>query len=455
MDRRVSESQRCGEKLTLLLELLLHCFQSLTSANEVTNPGIPIALPCADTGWRRLPIGTILPMLTALIFGTDRETTAQLQQLCSLTQDVCVYRSLERYPQAHETMRLLNSFSPQLVFLGADDEAAAHAVERDIRSIQPDTAIFGVSSRMKVMQAFETSFGGFPVYPIPCSPGDFRAAIVHSLEARCATRNAAVFAFLPAKAGSGATTTALFVANILASLAQKKVLMLECDLHAGPISMLYNLRPSYSIMDALEDSHRLTDENWSEMVTRTGGIDVLSSVSRLGVRKVSPWGYQRLLSFVRNRYDIVIGDLPEVVNDATEVVARAAQAVFVVTTPSNPSLYLATRRRYDLEARGVAATKVKYIINRKSSGRDIPREAGWAIDAEKVAAIPVDASLVDTSELQPDLVNFATLAEYTKIAEFCCGTTLVPKRTGFRWFGLEGWLRGGARSPELYSSAAR
>jgi len=393
-------------------------------------------------------------MLTALIFGTDRETTSHLQQLCSLTQDVCVYRSLERYPQAHETMRLLNSFAPQLVFLGADDEAAAHAVEHDIRSIQPGTAILGVSARMKAVHIFETVFGGFPVYPIPCSPGEFRAAVVHGLEARNAAKNASVFAFLPAKAGSGATTTALFVANILASMAQKKVLLLECDLHAGPISMLYNLRPSYSIMDALEDSHRLTDETWSEMVTHTGGIDVLSSVSRLGVRKVSPWGYQRLLSFVRGRYDIVIADLPEVVNDATEVVTRAAQAVFVVTSPSNPSLFLASRRRYELESRGVGATKVKYIVNRISPDREIPREAGWAIDAEKIAAIPVDASLFDASELQLDLVNLATIAEYTKIAEFCCGTALVPKRSGFRWFWLESWLRG-SRSPELYSSAAR
>jgi Flp pilus assembly CpaE family ATPase len=399
-------------------------------------------------------MGVPADMLTALIFGTDRETTSHLEQLCSLTQDVCVYRSLERYPQAHETMRLLNSFAPQLVFLGADDEGAAHAVEHDIRSIQPSTAILGVSSRMKAVHIFETAFGGFPVHPVPCSPGEFRAAVVHGLEARNASKSASIFAFLPAKAGSGATTTALFVANILASLAQKKVLLLECDLHAGPISMLYNLRPSYSIMDALEDSHRLTDETWSEMVTHTGGIDVLSSVSRLGVRKVSPWGYQRLLSFVRSRYDVVIGDLPEVVNDATEVVARAAQAVFVVTAPSNPALFLATRRRYELESRGVGATKVKYIVNRKAPDREIPREAGWAIDAEKIAAIPVDPSLLDASELQLDLVNLATIAEYTKIAEFCCGTALVPKRTGFRWFWLESWLRG-SRSPELYSSAAR
>ncbi len=141
------------------------------------------------------------------------------------------------------------------------------------------------------------------------------------------------------------------------------------------------------------------------MVTHTGDIDVLSSVSRLGVRQVSPWGYQRLLSFVRGRYDVVIADLPEVVNNATEVIARAAQAVFVVTTPSSPSLYLAARRRYDLEARGVSASKVKYIVNRKTFDRAIPREAGWAIDAEKIAAIPVDASLVDASEFVVDLAD--------------------------------------------------
>jgi MinD-like ATPase involved in chromosome partitioning or flagellar assembly len=394
-------------------------------------------------------------MLTALIFGTDRETTSQLQQLCSLTQDVCVFRTLERYPQGHESMRLLNSFAPQLVFLGADDEAAAHAVEHDIRSILPATAILGVSSRCKRADIFETAFGGFSVCPIPCSPDDFRAAIFQALESGSSKKNAPVFAFQPAKAGSGATTTALFVAHILSTLADKKVLIMECDLHAGPISMLYNFNPTYSIMDALEDSHRLNDEAWSEMIAHVGGIDVLSSVSRMGVRQVSPWGYQRLLSFVRSRYDVIIGDLPEVINDATEVVARAAQAIFIVTAPSSPSLYLASRRRYELEARGVAGAKVKYIVNRKSLDRAIPREAGWAIDAEKIAAIPMDPSLVDASEFRVDLADSATLVECTKVAEFCCGRTLLPKRTGFRRFWLESWLRGSSRSPELYSTAAR
>src|SRR5271169_6662907 len=128
-------------------------------------PGFLTALPAGPqiaysspvTGMAPVQNGVHFQMLTALIFGTDRETTSQLQQLCSLTQDVCVFRALERYPQAHESMRLLNSFAPQLVFLGADDEAAAHAVEHDIRSIQPTTAILGISSRFKTAHSFETT----------------------------------------------------------------------------------------------------------------------------------------------------------------------------------------------------------------------------------------------------------------------------------------------------------
>ena len=75
----------------------------------------------------------------------------------------------------------------------------------------------------------------------------------------------------------------------------------------------------------------------------------------------------------------------------------------------------------------MGATKVKYIVNRKTLDRAIPREAGWAIDAEKIAAIPVDPSLVDASEFKVDLVDSATIAEYTKVAEFCCGRALLPE----------------------------
>jgi hypothetical protein len=256
---------------------------------------------------------------------------------------------------------------------------------------------------------------------------------VDALNALSAQKSAEVFAFLPAKAGSGATTTALFVADLLSRRAHRRTLVLECDFDAGPISMLSKLQPRYSILDALEDSLSLNEANWKELVSRVDGIDVLVSAGRVGLRKANAFGYQSLLSFVRGRYDIVIADLPEVVNDATEVVVRAAKTVFVVTAPSTPSLYLATRRRYDLE---------------------LPRESGWAIGAEKVASIPWDENLMDASDFRPALARSATLAGFARIAECCSGVALgapteMPRKS---WF--EGWTRS-SRALAHSTSAAR
>ncbi len=357
--------------------------------------------------------------------------------MCSGPQDICL-RSTDRYPPSHEALRMLNSYAPELVFLATDDAAAAEALELDIRTFHPSTAVLAVSGQPGFSIGFETSSGAIPLLRFPCDPEDFRRAIHRVLQARSVGANAPLFAFLPAKAGSGATTTALLVAHILADLAAKKVLLLECDLHAGPVSMLCNMQPSYSIIDALEGSDRLNDQNWNNLVVKAGPVDVLSSVSQQGVRRVTPWGYQRLLSFVRQRYDFVICDLPEVVNDATEVVVRQAKCVFVTTVPSTPSMYLAMRRYHDLEMRGVGAGKIKYIVNRKPPANAISVAVHASIEANQIAAIPVDGGLIDISEFRPEAVRQETYQECIHIAEFCSGITLVPpKRRGLsRFFSL-------------------
>ncbi len=397
-------------------------------------------------------------MLTAMIFGANPEVISCVNRLCSEAQDISLYRSLDRYPQTREAMQLLNSYAPQLLFLDIDDEETAMSLELDTRSFNPGTTIVRVSSRLEHLSQRSNGYGTFQVLRLPCEIGKFSATVHRALEAQSCQKSASVFAFLPAKAGSGATTAALFVTNILSRMVHKKVLLLECDLHAGPVSMLYNIRPQYSIMDALEDSHRLTDERWKRLATRLDGIDVLPSVSQQGVRRVSPWAYHRLLAFARSRYDLIICDLPEVVNDATEVVVRAAKAVLVVTTPALPSLLLAARRRHDLDKRGVGAPNVRYILNRKLDGQTIPRGACDEIETGRIADIPVDENLSDASEFNPSAAKRRTVAECEKIAEFCSGGSIESgTQRRKRKFFSTGWFRAGAAcssDPSKYAARA-
>jgi septum formation inhibitor-activating ATPase MinD len=148
------------------------------------------------------------------------------------------------------------------------------------------------------------------------------------------------------------------------------------------------------------------------------------------------------LAFARSRYDLIICDLPEVVNEATEVVVRAAKAVLVVTTPALPSLLLAARRRHDLDKRGVGAPSVKYILNRKVDGRTIPRGACDEIETSRIADIPVDENLLDASEFNPKAAKRRTLVECEKIAEFCSGGSIeVGGQDRKRKFFSSGWFR--------------
>jgi len=130
------------------------------------------------------------------------------------------------------------------------------------------------------------------------------------------------------------------------------------------------------------------------------------------------------------------------VNDATEVVVRAAKAVLVVTTPALPSLLLAARRRHDLEKRGVGAPNVRYVLNRKLDGQTMPRGACGEIEAGRIADIPVDENLSDMSEFNPNAAKRRTLAECVKIAEFCSGGSIESQaqRRKSRFFS-SGWFR--------------
>ena len=385
-----------------------------------------------------------------MVFGANPDLISSVNRMCSEARDITLYRSLDRYPKTREAMQLLSAYAPQLLLLDVDDEDAAMALELDVRSFDPGATIVRISSRTENFSQWPDRYGPVPLLHFPCEREDFQAAVHRAFEAKAGEKNAPVFAFLPGKAGSGATTMALFVTNILTQIVHKKVLLLECDLHAGPVSMLYNIRPEHSIMDALEESHRLTDERWKRMITSVGGMDILPSVSQQGVRQVSPWAYQRLLAFVRSRYDLVICDLPEVVNEATEAVVRAARTVLVVTTPSVPALRLAIRRRHDLEKRGVGAGKVKYILNRQSEGQTLRLGACDEIDAAKIASIPVDENLFDASEFNPGAAQAKTLAQCAKIAEFCAGSsiTLTGQRRGPGFFS-SGWFRPIFRSQQL------
>jgi Flp pilus assembly CpaE family ATPase len=74
--------------------------------------------------------------------------------------------------------------------------------------------------------------------------------------------------------------------------------------------------------------------------------------------------YYHLLQFVKSRYDHIVVDFPEVINEASIEIVNRSKYVFVVCTPEMPALKLTQRRCQSLTDAGVPAGKIGIIVNR-------------------------------------------------------------------------------------------
>ena len=325
-------------------------------------------------------------MFSAVLLVHDDTSSAAIESLAKESQQVFFQKTLNRYPQAFELARILNTFAPDLVFLDLSDWESAQAAAADIRTIAPHTAIIGFGAGWKPGQEGQCAAVGITELLVsPVNLKMFEDCVDRAIHKMTGGIQENLLAFLPAKAGSGATTIALNTAGYLADPHAKKVLLIEGDLNSGVVSVLLDLKHSCSLRDALDNSSQLDYSEWSNFVVKAQGFDLLLSDHRRRTPLPSWSNYHHLLDFVEQSYDHILVDLPEVVNDATVETVRRAKHVFIVCTPELPSLALAPYRIEELTSRGVPPEKISLVVNRWHKG-----EVG-ASDLEEILKHPVAA----------------------------------------------------------------
>jgi pilus assembly protein CpaE len=259
-----------------------------------------------------------------------------------------------------------------------------------------------------------------------------------------------LFAFLPAKAGSGCTTVALNTAGYLADTSRpdslaRKVLLIEGDLRSGVLSVMLGLHHQYSLRDALDDSEQLDYSRWTKLLATWGGLDVLLSSTRQKEPLPSWTQYHHLLGFAARRYDSILVDLPEVVNDATVEIVRRAERVFVVCTPEPPSLALTPLRCEELTGRGIREDKIRIVVNRWHRGEISVAEVEKLVKYPVAALIGNDYATVSRAAMGHVFVDHETRVGKS-IAAFARKVAKAPdlSTSGF----MQGLLKGfSAKSP--------
>ena len=172
-----------------------------------------------------------------------------------------------------------------------------------------------------------------------------------------------VFAFIGAKGGLGTTTVSVNTAAMLARAGKTDVLLIDLNIGLGDAALLLGVEPRFSVIDALENVHRVDESFFGSVVEKTKvGIDLLGSSDRMIAGGIDPQRLRRLIEFAAARYRYTVLDVPR--SDVTMLdTLEVASTVTVVTTQELPSLRSAGRLAHMLRTR-YGAARVMAVMNR-------------------------------------------------------------------------------------------
>lgn len=360
-------------------------------------------------------------------------------------------KRLESYPSPETFGRLTRAWAPEVIFLSLENHEAATALCRhmdaefpDLQRVgihsSPDPATFRLALRLHVRELLVSPF---PQVELGQALSDVAGHLEkHPINSGCSDR---FFAFMPAKAGAGASTIAANLTRAFAAMPKMNTLLADFDIHSGIAGFLFNTEHEFSVAEAADKSSELDHESWSNMVKSVGNIDLLlSGAPRLA--SDAPDGKQivQLLDFMRKNYDVVVADLPETFDDMSLTVLREASRIFLVTTPELPALRLA-RQKVQLLKRLELDDRSSLLLNRVTKRMELGTS-----EIEKTVGLPLAATFssdyvsvmksVRDAQMPVNLAaSFHDFAEKLspkhleeKKPRFIERFTVVPMRYGFR-----------------------
>lgn len=274
-----------------------------------------------------------------------------------------------------------DSPQPEAIVLDVRRDSRLPASLGFLRSYHPTTPVVVVASTLDPTLMLDAMRAGVnECVAEPLNPVEMNAALRRVLSKRSTT--GPVYAFIGAKGGVGSTTLAVNVASAINQqaeasrvAAQSHVSTLLVDLHLmfGDCALFLGADPRFSVVDALENSHRLDQAFLRGVVAHTpGGPDLLASCDRFTTAAPTAQQIQALIEFVSQQYPYIVLDVPRLNGAVFDALSTVSTIVLVVSQD------LATLR----SARAVSAVlrlrygkdKVQFVLSRHDPQAEITKE---------------------------------------------------------------------------------
>jgi pilus assembly protein CpaE len=279
--------------------------------------------------------------------------------------------------------RTAEGAGPDLVVVDIRSDASSGmaAIER-LRSSSQGLAIFAVAAAPEpdlILQAMRAGANEF--FPWIIGEGPAARAMEESFTGavrRTATRREAAtasakppcvtYAFLGAKGGAGTTTVAVNCGVELARQTKRPTIVVDLKTCLGEVALFLGVRPRFTVLDAIENLHRLDKDFLKELVAKhKSGLDILAGSEQFERPNAQDAGaLEELLRVLTRAYDYVVIDAGNVITACVAAALYAADTIFLVTNPDVPSIRNAQRLVDRVRQLGAGSERVKVLLNRSS-----------------------------------------------------------------------------------------
>jgi pilus assembly protein CpaE len=259
---------------------------------------------------------------------------------------------------------------------GGPDGPPAKMVEALARAF-PEAAVFATGPSVSadfVIEVFRA--GAVEFLRRPVQPGDLAAGLEKLLRLRRPSQPVArpgrITSVFSTKGGLGVTTVATNLAVCLAERAPGWTILIDLDTRQSDVATFLNLRPTYSVVDALENPDRLDASFLQGLVVRhASGLVVLPGPSRIERGQLVAEQVQVVLEIIRSHFDHVVLDLRHDLDPGTIAALEASDTIFFLTGLTVSALRSGAAGLAAFRHLGLNLQRVKAVVMREGTGEDV------------------------------------------------------------------------------------
>jgi pilus assembly protein CpaE len=279
-----------------------------------------------------------------------------------------------------------------LVDIRGDAPSGIAAIER-LRSTFASVVIFAVAASTDpelILQAMRAGANEFLTWP-PAEES-FHGAVRRTAARRESTQASArppsiTLVFFGAKGGAGTTTVAVNCAVELARLTHRPTIIVDLKACLGEVALFLGVRPRFTVLDAIENLHRLDRDFLKELVVRhKSGLEILAASEQFDRPNAQDAGaVEELLRVLSRSHDFLVVDAGNSINSCSLAALYAADTIFLITNPDVPSVRNAQRLIERVRQLGASAERIRIVLNRFAETlmigpKQIETALGYSID---------------------------------------------------------------------------